>query len=86
MDEIKLSRLLQAIDRSSNGNTGGFTTIATSTPVLSVAGAYATGDYMGTTTTPQAFSDVVRKVGGTGIIKSIAISDKYRASVVACIL
>lgn len=43
---------------------------------MSVAGAYATGDYMGTTTTPQSFSNVVRSSGGTGILKSILVSDK----------
>src|SRR5687767_10859317 len=31
-----------------NGNVGGFTTLVQSTITMSVAGAYATGDYMGT--------------------------------------
>lgn len=66
-----------------SGNVGGFTTIVASTLVMSVAGAYATGDYMGTTTSPQSFSNVVRTSGGTGIIKSIFISDKIVTANVA---
>ncbi len=50
---------------------------------MSVAGAYATGDYMGTSATPQAFTDVVTSNGGTGIIKSITISDKITTANVA---
>lgn len=59
-----------------NGNVGGFTAYVSSTVTMSVAGAYATGDYMGTSTTPQSFSNAVRTSGGTGIIRSITISDK----------
>jgi hypothetical protein len=66
-----------------SGNVGGFTTIVQSTVVMSVAGAYATGDYMGTTTAPQSFANVVRSSGGTGIIKSILISDKITTTNVA---
>lgn len=55
----------------------------TSTPVLSVGGAAATGDYVGTTTTPQAFENVVRVAGGTGVIKSITITDKLTTAQVA---
>lgn len=62
---------------------GGITAITSSTVVMSVAGAYATGDYMGTTTTPQSFSGAVRYSGGTGIIKSILISDKIATANVA---
>ncbi len=58
------------------GSVGGNTVVVTSTVVMSVAGAYATGDYMGTTTSPQSFSNAVRVSGGTGIIKSLFISDK----------
>ncbi len=64
-------------------NVGGFTTLVQSTVVMSAAGAYATGDYMGTTTTPQSFTAAVRKTGGTGIIKSILISDKITDTNVA---
>lgn len=66
-----------------SGNVGGFTTVVSSTVTMSVAGAYATGDYMGTTTTPQSFASVVRVSGGTGIIKSIFISDKITNTNVA---
>ncbi len=66
-----------------DGNVGGFTKYVSSTVAMSVAGAYSTGDYMGTTTTPQAFTNVVRTSGGTGIIKSITISDKITDANVA---
>lgn len=66
-----------------DGNVGGFTTVSQSTLVMSVAGAYATGDYMGTTTTPQSFPNAVRTSAGTGIIKSITISDKIITANVA---
>jgi membrane-bound inhibitor of C-type lysozyme len=65
------------------GSIGGNTAFVTSTPVMSVAGAYATGDYIGTTTTPQAFANAVRTTAGTGIIKSIAITDKNTTAAVA---
>lgn len=65
------------------GSVGGNTAIVTSTVVMSAAGAYATGDYMGTTTTPQAFTSAVRVSGGTGIIKSVFISDKITTANVA---
>lgn len=57
-------------------NAGGFTAMSSTTITMSVAGAYATGDYMGTSTTPQTFTNVCRVSGGTGIIKGISISDK----------
>lgn len=65
------------------GAVGGNTTVVSSTLVMSAAGAYATGDYMGTTTTPQSFSGAGRVSGGTGIIKSILISDKILTANVA---
>jgi len=65
------------------GAMGGNTTVVSSTLVMSAAGAYATGDYMGTTTTPQSFSGAARVSGGTGIIKSILISDKILTANVA---
>ena len=66
-----------------SGNVGGFTTVVSSTITMSVAGAYATGEYMGTSTSPQSFASVVRTSGGTGIIKSIFISDKIVTANVA---
>lgn len=65
------------------GAAGGNTTISSSTLVMSVAGAYTTGDYMGTTTTPQSFPSAARVTGGTGIIKSILIFDKILTANVA---
>lgn len=64
-------------------NVGGFTTLVQSTVVMSTAGSYATGDYMGTSTTPQSFSSAVRISGGSGVIKSILISDKITTANVA---
>lgn len=57
--------------------------IVKSTPVLSVAGAYVTGDYIGTSTTPQAFEGVVRNAGDAAFIRSLQITDKSTASAVA---
>lgn len=74
---------IATLDTLTNGNVGGFTTIVASTVVMSVAGVYATGDYMGTTTTPQSFASAVRTSGGTGIIKSMLISDKIVTANVA---
>lgn len=65
------------------GTVGGKTTVVQSTVVMSVAGAYATGDYMGTTTSPQSFAAAARVSGGTGIIKSLLISDKIVTTNVA---
>ncbi len=62
------------------GSVGGNTAFVKSQVVMSVAGVYATGDYMGTTTTPQSFANAVRVSGGTGVIKSISISDNILTS------
>lgn len=80
---IAINNINAALNGNMKGNTGGFTDIVSSTVVMSVAGAYASGDYMGTSATPQSFSNVVRKSGGTGIIKSILISDKIVTTNVA---
>lgn len=82
LTDKQLSSLHHMID-SVNGNTGGYTYITSSTVVMSVAGAYASGDYIGTSATPQSFDNVVRKNGGTGIIKSVIISDKIVTTNVA---
>lgn len=50
---------------------------------MTVAGSYSTGDYIGTSTTPQSFANAVRDTGVTSLIKSITISDKQSASAVA---
>ncbi len=65
------------------GNVGGFTALSSSTITMSVAGSYATGDYMGTSTTPQTFTNVCRTSGGSGIIKGIVASDKIVTANVA---
>jgi len=59
------------------------TITVSSSPVMSVAGSYASGDYIGTTTTPQSFDNVARKIGGGGVIKSITITDKLTTAEVA---
>lgn len=68
------------IDQTTPGTTdrvtqGGLVRVS-STIVMSVAGQYATGDYIGTTTTPQSFASAVRSSGSTGRIRSINIHDK----------
>ena len=55
----------------------------TSTPTLSVAGAYATGDYVGPSTTPASFSFASRAAGTFGRIRSLVIVDKQTAAAVA---
>lgn len=74
--------LVKIFARLTNG-IGGKTALPSSTVVMSVAGAYATGDYIGTSATPQAFTEVVTTNGGTGIIKSINIIDKNTTTAVA---
>lgn len=89
MTPQQLNIILGAIESAkgatviASGNVGGFTTVSQSTLVMSAAGAYATGDYMGTTTVPQSFPNAARTSGGTGIIKSIMISDKILTTNVA---
>lgn len=82
-DEVMMAFDLTTGRALIQGQVGGFTTLVQSTVVMSVAGAYATGDYMGTTTTPQSFASAVRTTGGTGIIKSLIISDKITTANVA---
>ncbi len=64
------------------GKTVGVSARPSSTPTFSVGGAAATGDYVGTTTTPQAFANAVRVSGSTGILKSITITDKLATAAV----
>lgn len=78
-----INNINAALNGNMKGNTGGFTDIVSSTVVMSVAGAYASGDYMGTSATPQSFDNVVRKPSGTAIIKSVIISDKIVTTNVA---
>lgn len=75
-----------SIDQTTPGTTDRVTVgglvYPTSTPVMSVGSAYVTGDYIGTTTTPQAFTSVARTSGGSAEIRSITISDKNTAAAV----
>lgn len=64
------------------GKVVGVSVIVTNTPVLSVGGAAATGDYVGPSTTPEFFANAVRVSGGTGVIKSITITDKLATAAV----
>lgn len=82
LSDTYLQKILQRITGNSY-SVGGYTTLVSSTPILSVAGAYTTGDYMGTSTTPQAFTELCRLPNGTGIIKSLTISDKIATANVA---
>ncbi len=77
------SGTVTTVSTLTSGNVGGFTTLSSSTLVMSAAGVYSTGEYMGTTTTPQSFASSVRTSGGTGVIKSILISDKITNTNVA---
>lgn len=68
------------IDQTTPGTTdrvtqGGLVKVS-STIVMSVAGAYVTGDYIGTTTAPQSFASVVRSAASTARIRSVHIHDK----------
>lgn len=57
--------------------------LLTSTPTLSVAGAYATGDYIGPSTSPTSFSAAVIEAGAKARLVSLAIVDKATAAAVA---
>ncbi len=64
-------------------DTGGTGNLVSSSITMTVAGSYTTGDYIGTSTTPQSFTNVVRTSGATNVIKSITISDKSTTTAVA---
>lgn len=64
------------------GSMGGKTGIVASSLIMSVAGAYATGDYIGRSTTPQSFAGIMRTNGGTGVVKSLVINDKLTTAAV----
>jgi hypothetical protein len=58
------------------GEVGGHCITADANPVLSVAGAYVAGDFVGTSSTGITFSNVVRVAGGSGVIESAVLVDK----------
>jgi len=64
------------------GKTVGVSELLLSTPTLSVAGEYATGDYIGQNTTPNSIANAVRVSGGKGVIKSLVITDKLTTAAV----
>ena len=57
------------------GEVGSAGTTITVTPTLSVAGAYVSGDFVGTSATAMTFADAVRVSGGSGVIESAIIID-----------
>ncbi len=57
------------------GKVVGVSALVTSAVVFTDTNARATGDYCGTDTAPQSFANAVRVSGGTGIIKSVRITD-----------
>lgn len=68
------------IDQTTPGTTNkvqaGATVTVSSTPTLSAPGAYVTGDYVGTTTSPASFGSVVPVSGGSCVLESVTITDK----------
>lgn len=79
--------LLTATSQATPGTTDrvtvGGTAVLTSTPTLSVAGSYATGDYIGPSTTPASFLLVSRVSGYADIVKSLVVIDYVTTAAVA---
>lgn len=50
---------------------------------LTVGATYATGDFVGTTSTPISFANAVRTSGGSATIRSITISDPAASTAAA---
>jgi len=65
------------------GQVGGEGITVTVNPVLTVAGAYIAGDYVGTSAAAIPFANVVRIAGGSGVIESAVLIDAARQSI-AC--
>ena len=63
------------------GLTGGFSATLPNTPVLSVASAYVTGDYVGTSSAPMEFTNIARTSGGTFYIPGATVIDYAKQSV-----
>lgn len=61
----------------------GISSVVSSAVVFTDTNARATGDYCGTDTAPQAFASAVRVSGGTGVVKSITITDYTTTAAVA---
>ena len=65
------------------GQVGGEGITITVSPVLTVAGAYVSGDFVGTSATALIFANAARVAGGSGVIKSATLVD-YALQSVAC--
>jgi hypothetical protein len=63
------------------GRVGGNSTMVTGTPVLTVAGAYAINDYVGTSGDALTLASCARVTGGTGIITRAILIDYALQSV-----
>ena len=63
------------------GELGGRVADQLVTPTLTVAGAYVSGDFVGTSATPLAFATAVRISGGSGIIHSAVLVDYAKQSI-----
>lgn len=65
------------------GQVGGTTVVVSNPVTMSVAGSYASGDYMGVSGYPSYFNDALRVSLGSGILKSLTIIDKILTANVA---
>jgi len=65
------------------GQVGGEGITITVSPVLTVAGAYIAGDFVGTSATALIFANAARVAGGSGVIKSAMLIDAALQSI-AC--
>jgi hypothetical protein len=65
------------------GQVGGEGITITVNPVLTVAGAYISGDFVGTSATALIFANAARVAGGSGVIKSAMLIDAALQSI-AC--
>lgn len=58
------------------GSVGGYSDVVPVTPVLTVAGAYIAGDYIGMSSVPMTFANALRLPGGSGIVYSCVLIDR----------
>lgn len=63
-----------------NIGAGGFSTVISVTPTLTVHATYASGDFVGTNNTAMTFTDAARSLAGTGWIMGAELID-YSATV-----
>jgi len=61
----------------------GIGTTITVTPTLTVAGAYAAGDFVGTSATAMTFANAARVSGGSGVIETAILVDGDLQSIAA---